>query len=572
MTQTSLVSTRKYWMGLPADEHVVSRLAQDLNLHPLVARVMVARGWTDSVRALEFLQADRWTLANPLTMYDMLGAVTRIHKAVAMAEKVLIYGDYDVDGTCATAIVVKTLRKLGLDPEWFVPSRFRHGYGLHPEVVEQAQARGVSLIITVDTGITGYQALTRARELQMDVVVTDHHQIDTLPEATVVVHPGHPQGQYPFPHLCGAGVAFQLARALLDEFPEDLVELAGLATLADQVPLLGENRVLVREGLDRLRRAPGVAMASLLKVAGMIPARVDETVLAYQVAPRINAVGRLDDANLVVELLLTEDPVRADVLAKRVNGYNQRRQSLQAAVEEDALAQIALQPDWLAQPGLMVAGVGWHEGVIGIVAGKLASRFHRPTLCICVHDSLAKGSGRGIANFNLYQVLAQVQQESRIFTAFGGHQAAAGFSLLAANLEVLRDQFLRAAAGQKEVDVRGQRVCDAPLNLADVLPEVLPGLLRDLQRLAPFGQGNPQPVWFVKDAVVTDVHTMGKTGQHLKAWLKTGTGSTQPIVAFGYGDDLAAFSPGSRRHLLVALEENHWQGQSSLQLRLLDWK
>ncbi len=569
MAQVIAAPKGKRWIGLSADENLTQRLARDLNIHPLVARVMVARGWTDSEDAASFLQLDRSALANPLEMHDMAVAVARIHKAVAEKERVLIYGDYDVDGTCATAIMVKTLRRLGLDPEWFVPSRFRHGYGLHPHVVEQVHTEGVSLIITVDTGITGYQALARARELQLDVVITDHHQMSEMPDATAVVHPDHPQGRYPFPHLCGAGVAFQLARAVLGGFPEDLVELAAVATLADQVPLLGENRALVREGLTHLRRAPGLAMASLLRVSGIVPARVDETALAYSVAPRMNAVGRLEDAHLVVELLLAEEPNAAGHLAHRVNSYNQRRQNLQAVVEQDALAQITQHPEWLLQPGLVVSGQDWHEGVIGIVAGKLASRFHRPTLCIGVQGGVAKGSGRSITNFDLYQVLAEVQQKNEIFTAFGGHQAAVGFSLATADLEVLQTQFLLATSRRLYgADELSQRNCDAPLRLEEVSPE----LLHDLQKLAPFGQGNAQPAWFVREAVVTDVHTMGKANQHLKAWVKTGESPVHPLVAFGYGENLAAFSPGSRRHLVVALEENDWQGKVSLQLRLLDWK
>ncbi|RIV26419.1 hypothetical protein D2Q93_04415 [Alicyclobacillaceae bacterium I2511] len=286
-----------------------------------------------------------------MLMHDMPRAVARIRQAIQAQEPILVYGDYDVDGTAATAILVRTLRKLGADPAWFIPSRFTDGYGLHTNIVQAAAEQGVKLLITVDTGITAVEAGEAAKALGVDLIVTDHHHISTVPDAVALVHPAYPRSMYSFHDLCGAGVVFKLAQALLGEFPEDLLDLVALATVADQVPLVGENRVLVKEGLKRLNSEPNLGLEALIAVAGLAEKRVTSTAAAFQLAPRINAVGRLAHAKRAVELFLTEDPQEALSIARELNVYNDRRKALQSQVEAEALAQIEAHPKWLGKKG-----------------------------------------------------------------------------------------------------------------------------------------------------------------------------------------------------------------------------
>jgi single-stranded-DNA-specific exonuclease len=493
-------------------------------------------------------------------------AVTRIRRAIANGELILIVGDYDVDGTTATTIMVRTLQSLGANVAWYIPSRFTDGYGLNVMIIERAISQGVSLIITVDNGIAAFDAATAAKERDIDLIITDHHQIgQAVPIAYAVVHPAYPRSLYPFPDLCGAGVAFKLAQALLERLPDEYLDLVALATVADQVPLLGENRILVKEGLAIINRDDhSLGIAALIEVAGLTDQRMTSTNLAFQIAPRINAVGRLANASQAVELFLTDDPHQAMELARVLNAYNHRRKSIQDHIEQQALAQIAQHPEWLDHRSLVVAGEEWHEGVIGIVAGKLTERFGKPTLCIATNGDKAKGSGRSVEEFDLYRTLADVQRESHVFTKWGGHAMAAGFSLASADVETLRQTMWQVIDGYEDVELKPQIRCDAPLTLTAMSYQ----LVNDLQRLEPFGQGNPEPVFLVKGAKVVGVQTMGEE-KHLKVWISDNL-HTYQVVAFGRGQERVDWERAGQRHLLVTVGENVWNGERALQMMLVD--
>ncbi|MCL6445088.1 MAG: single-stranded-DNA-specific exonuclease RecJ [Alicyclobacillus sp.] len=559
------------WIGRKADPDAAANLVMHFGLHPVAARVLAARNCARIESASRFLNPDRSQLLDPFLLHDMQRAVVRIKQAVERREKILVYGDYDVDGCVSVAILVRALRSLGVDPAWFVPSRFTDGYGLHANIVRSVAEQGVGLIVTVDTGITGFEAAAEAKRLGVDLIITDHHRIGDIPDAYAVVHPAFPRSMYSFHDLCGAGVAFKLAQALLDKFPEELLDLVTLATVADQVPLLGENRVLVKEGLQRINReALCCGLAALIDVAGIAGKRITSEHLAFQLAPRINAVGRLAHAKRAVELLLTEDEREAWSIAHELNAYNRRRQVLQNQVEQEALAQIDAHPHWLEQGGLVVAGENWHEGVIGIVAGKLTERFWKSTLCISVNGEHAKGSGRAIPEFDLYRTLRDVQERTGVFTRFGGHEAAAGFSLRTKDLNRLQQSFWHAVRRNwfEDVELEPHIVCDAPLALGELSFQ----LVDDLRRLEPFGQGNPEPVLFIRDTNIMSVQTIGADDKHLKIWVKDNIGRTYPVLAFGRGHELDDWQGVCQRHLLVTVGDNHWNGQRTLQMQLVDAK
>ena len=438
--------------------------------------------------------------------------------------------------------------------------------------MEKAAQDGVRLIVTVDNGIAAFEAAARAKELGLDVIVTDHHHIGDIPDVYAIVHPAFPKAMYTFHDLCVTGVAFKVAQALLGRFPEKVLDLVALGTVADQMPLIAENRVLFKEGLAHMNRERTcLGIAALIEVSGLYGKPITSDHLAFQLAPRINAVGRLATADVAVDLMLADAKSLASQLAGELDLYNNRRKALQNEVEQQALLQIEEHPEWLEQRGLVVAGENWHEGVIGIVAGHLTERFHKSTLCLSLDKEFAKGSGRAVPNFDLYRTLADVQHTTGIFTKWGGHAAAAGMSLCAEDVDRLRAAYCDAIERngfEEDVALEPFVDCDAPLDLSDLSYK----LVDDVRLLEPFGQGNPEPVFFIRDAQVVRVQTMGKDNQHLKVWVRDGIGRTYPVLAFGHGDEVGDWEDVQRRHLLVTVGDNHWKGERTLQLRLVDAK
>jgi len=562
---------KRRWIGRTANQEDVTALARECQLHPLVARILVARGFRTPNAVQTLLHADRSALYNPALLHDAPKAAQRIQRAIDRKETILLYGDYDVDGTCATALLVRTLRSLGADPLWRVPDRFAEGYGLHAHVIHEVADQGVTLVVTVDTGITGHEAARIARELGIDLIITDHHHITAaVPSAFAIVHPDYPRALYPCKDLCGAGVAFKLAQLILGRFPEELLAYVALATVADQVPLTGENRILVREGLVEINRTPDVGIAALTDVAGTKHIRASD--IAFQLAPRMNSVGRLDHARHVVDLLLTDDPATAARLALVCQAHNRFRQTLQERIYQEALAQIETHPSWQEHAALVVSGTNWHEGVIGIVAGKLAERFYKPTLCLC--EETGKGSGRTVRGLDLHRVLGEVDANASVFARFGGHAAAAGFTLHdPTQVDALRERFVQTVADTWPDDVPKEPYTDvdAPLIGEDINLT----LVHEIERLEPFGQGNPPPLFFIKGAQITASDFVGKDEKHIKLRLRApnhrrATGAT--VIGFGFGSDADALAEGNVRHLLVHVERHIYQNQESLQLRLSDWR
>ena len=445
------------WNIAQSDCAGVERLARELNLAPAAARVLWARNYRDPDEARRFLAPALADLHDPWLLKDMAAAVDRLLRAIEQKERVLLYGDYDADGTSAVVILMKGLQLAGGDPSFHVPHRLRDGYGMRSEVVEEAAASGVKLIVSVDTGIRANAVVRHASALGIDVIVTDHHLPEAeLPPAVAVLNPNRPDCLYPEKNLCGAGVALKLIDALTsrlgweasrrERLLDSLLKLVAIATVADVVPLTGENRVIVKRGLEGLRQVTNPGLRALLDVSGFNAGDSPSAgQVAFRVAPRINAAGRMASATDVIEMFLTGDASRARELAAKLHDLNQDRQQTEAEITRVIFEQCVAQPVTDSDAALVFAGEGWHRGVVGIVASRVVERFHRPVFVLGIGEGVAQGSGRSIAAFHLLEALESMPD---LFTKFGGHRQAAGVTMDSAMVETFRER-LRAYAAQR---------------------------------------------------------------------------------------------------------------------------
>ncbi|HVY95386.1 MAG TPA: single-stranded-DNA-specific exonuclease RecJ [Solirubrobacterales bacterium] len=526
----------------------VRAVAAGLELSEPVAVTLVRRGYRTPEQARAFLAADE---SHPPGAFPSMGAaVERIRAAIEAGRRITVYGDFDVDGVCATALMVSTLRELGAECDWLIPDRIKDGYGLSAANVERLAARGTSLLLTVDCGVTAVAEVQRAKELGLEVIVTDHHQAgDELPACTLL-HPGI--DGYPFEHLCGTAVAWKLACALRGESARLDLDLVALATVADVVPLVGENRALVKRGLAEMRRLGRPGLRALIEAARVEPSRLDEGDLAFRLAPRINAAGRLYRADAGVELLLTRDDARAGEIAIELSRANAERRATEREVDAAAEAALRELPEELRQArGLVLAGEGWHPGVVGIVASRLVERHHRPVVVVSLDGAEGRGSGRSIPGFDLH---AALQACSEHLLGFGGHRAAAGLSLRSEDLEAFRGAFAaHAGSVLSEEDLRRTERVDAMVGGVGLGLD----LAEELGRLAPFGMGNPGVRLLVPSARVADVRTMGAEGKHSRFSLHSG-GHRALGVAFGRA--ALGVEEDEPVDATVRLEVNHWNG------------
>ncbi len=510
------------WQIRQADEPKVELLTRELSLHPVVARTLVARGYEDPETAYKFLKPSLDDLAAPQLLPDASAAVARLAQAIERREHVLIYGDYDVDGVASAALWHTTLSRLGVPVKVKLPHREREGYDLHPVALEEARRFGASLVLTCDCGTRAHDAVNALNANGFEVIITDHHEPDQhLPNAVAVVNPKRPDSQYPYPYLSGVGVSFRLAEALLQErniplrgFRRRMLDLVALGTVADVVPLTGENRVLVREGLDALYTTQRKGLIALKQVAGIANRRPTATDVGFRLGPRINAAGRLDDAIIALELLLTEDDALAEALAHELNKKNARRQELEQEAIEEAIAIVEAESQ-LQHRALVVASPNWHHGIVGLVAGKLRERFGRPTFAISLEDEVgrARGSIRSIPAMDLTPLL---QKMKPLCTKCGGHAIAGGFSARIDQLDALR-QLIWEYADNLLTDEDLIPILEID---AEVSPEEVDGTLyRDLAHLEPFGQGNEAPLLLCRNLTVRSRRTC-RNNKHLFLELK----------------------------------------------------
>lgn len=555
----------KRWVIQKHDHAKAAGLAAELNISPLVAALLIARGYESADVAHKFLNPSYDDLHEPFLLKGMREAVDRIFKAIEAKEKILIWGDYDVDGTTGTVLLRKTLKILGAETDYHVPNRFTEGYGINIPALEQAKADGCKLAISVDCGIRSFEPVAWAKENGVDFIVTDHHLSEPErgnPDAFAVVNPNQPDCQYPDKHLAGVGVAFKLAHALLREKQKEnlvpaFLKIAAIGTIADIMQLTGENRAIVALGLRDLPNTKNYGLKALMEVADC---RSDMTSyhIGFRIAPRINAAGRMDVAKQVVELFETEDFSEARRLASVLDSRNRERQQVQQQITELALLETK---DLAEKKFVVVAGEGWHRGVIGLAASRIAERLHRPTIVLSMENGYAHGSARSIANYHLLNALESCPE---LFEQFGGHAAAAGMKIKCENLEALRDALNRYADSSLTDDL-----LQPELRIdARVSPQTMQlKLVEELKMLEPFGAGNPKPVFVTNGLFIREEPHIMKD-MHLKIWLDDGTGRRFEVVWWdGVERSLGrTLTPGSRIEMAYTAEANTWQSLTRLQL------
>ena len=556
------------WQISKVESEAVATLARELGIPPLVARLLVLRGIKEPAEADRFLHPSLRQLHDPFLMADMRAAVERLRQAIERQEKILIYGDYDVDGTMAVVVLLTALRTLGATVDAHIPHRLTDGYGMRVPVVERAHADGFSVVLSVDTGVREHEVLARARALGLDCIVTDHHLPDShLPPACAILNPCREDCVYPEKNLSGVGVAFKLAQALLGERLTErhvlsYLKVVALGTIADVVPLVGENRVMVHFGLAGMREPSQAGLAALLAVSGLEGRTIAAGDVAFRLAPRLNAAGRMENARDVIDLFTTSDPAQARAIAERLENLNRDRQRVEEEIVstiEDLLRQ---QPEKARRYTLVFAGEGWHRGVIGIVAQRVVDRYHRPALVMGVEEGAAVGSGRSIKGFHLLEALSQA---SDLFERFGGHAQAAGFALPANRITELEARFERyARTVLAPDDLEPVLRVDAEVSLA----ELDSGLYAAVRRLEPYGFGNPTPVFVARDALLVAPPRILKE-KHLKLRVAQGARAFDAL-GWGMAEQAQGLAAGQHVDLAFALDENTFQDVTTLQLVIRD--
>src|SRR5436305_6733276 len=549
------------WTISPCPHRVQAELAAALNISELTASVLVRRGYTDPAAARAFL-AGEMPPHDPFLLGDMQLACDRIRAAVAEGRRICVHGDYDVDGISATTLAVLLLRELGAEVDWHLPSRFDEGYGVNRATLERLADEGCGLVLTVDCGITAVDEIAEAKARGLEVIVTDHHRPGaTLPDCPIVATR---PSDYPFPELCGTGVVYKLGQALFgvdSDIPKRHLDLVALATIADVVPLLDENRSLAIAGLRALARTQKPGLQALMRAAGVDPATVDAGACGFRPGPRINAAGRLGHPRAALELLLTDDRDEAKRLAESLEALNRERQAVEGRILREAVAQVEEWPEAKrARKAYVLAGADWHEGVIGIVASRLVERYHRPVVLIAGGEGSWKGSGRSIPSFDLHGALAAC---SSLLERWGGHRAAAGLSIDPERVEEFGAAFAAHASGLLvEDDLRPVTHVDGVVARGTRLTL---DLCAELARLAPFGLGNSDVTLLAAGCELGELATVGE-GKHLRFRVRVDGGDAGSAIAFGFGSDLERYARTGAYDVAFRLQENRWNGTSAPQL------
>jgi single-stranded-DNA-specific exonuclease len=557
----------RLWVFRDFDPVQRAALAEALSISSATASLLLARGVTTPAQAAAWITPV--CSHDPFLIPDMELAVDRLHRAMAGRERVCFYGDYDVDGMSATGIYLSFFRGLGADVHAYVPNRLREGYGLNERAIQMLAAAGVTLLVTADCGTTAHREIALANQLGLDVIVTDHHQTDEqVPPALALMNPHRRDTRYPFRGLCSGGLAYKVASAYQTRYgagavPVDsLLDLVALSTVADVVPLQDENRALVREGLARLSRGGRCGVRALKRVCGVTKDCTTETI-AYKLAPRLNATGRLDEAIDGVRLLTTDSESEAERLAEHLERLNRARQQLESEMMQEALVQLEGRE---VPRAIVLASRRWHLGVVGIVAARLVERFHRPTVVIAVNkEGIGKGSARTVPEFDLYQALASCRD---LFIAFGGHPGAAGVTIHEDRLPEFAERFEAIAESWGRV---AQHVPTLHLDSEVRLEEVTRRLLREIDTLHPFGAGNPEPMFAVKQLEIMSARVVGD--KHLKLMLRQGRSLPFDGIGFGMRSlEAQGVTLGNRVDVAFTPELNHWNGFDRIQLRIRDMR
>ena len=548
----------------PCPTGASERLQREVGIGRVLADALTRRGWRDPGEVQAFLEMEG-SIHDPLLLGDAGIAVPQIQAAIASRTLIAVHGDYDADGVCATALLCEGLTALGADVRPFIPSRFEEGYGLAVETVERLYADGVGMIITVDCGVTAVAAAARAAELGVQLIITDHHRHGDVLPACPIVAPAV-RGTYPFDALCGAGTAYKLLEGLVGACGADpaildaVVDLVAIATIADLVPLVDENRALARRGIKRIGEGKRLGLEVLLRIAKVDARVIDAGAIGFRVGPRLNAAGRLEHADAALRLMMTKDPKEAHELAELLDGLNRRRRAIEDRILREALAlHENLSDARKDQLGLVLASDGWHPGVVGIVASRVVERVRRPTVLDALDGDTGSGSGRSLEAFDLHAGLAACDS---YLERWGGHRAAAGVTVRTENVDAFAAAFAEhATAMLTGVDLRPIQRVDAVVALTDVSLETA----ADLGRLEPVGMGNAGVTALIPAAELTDVRRIGSEGRHVDMRVRTAAGSCR-AVAWSMGEQFDLLSSGARMDVAARIERSVWQGAERVEL------
>lgn len=564
----------KNWYVDAVDTEFIRNLAEEISISRQLATILVLRGICTSEDISQFLKPDTAYFHDPLKLDGVEQAVKRTALAIESGECIMIHGDYDVDGVTASALLVRVLRILKADVSWYVPHRQKEGYDISRTGVDEAIDRGVKLIITVDCGSSAIDPIRYAREKGIDVIVTDHHEVgETLAPANVIINPHKPGCEYPFKQLAGVGVAFKFAEALVAEcgldaasFRKRFYDLAAVGTVADVVPLLGENRILVKHGLDEMPSSGKKGLKALMEISGMSGDSVNSQTIAFGIAPRLNAAGRIDDASLAVELLLTTDDNAAMDMASELDGRNRKRQSEQERIVREALEQIAGKGLAETSKVFVLASSNWHAGIVGIVAGRITERYCRPSILIAMDEDgeAGVGSARSIKAFDMYEALTDCHH---LLDRFGGHSQAAGLSISSSNLDEFRD-LMRTIADERISDGDMLPMLDVDCEIS--LSHVTRQLAHEIKQLEPYGHCNKEPVFMTRNCVISSKRRIGQNNSHLKLSLKQGSGKSIDCLAWGWGEHEEEFRLGSLIDVCYNIRINTFNGNETAQMILKD--
>jgi len=558
---------QKRWQIPENDVEQNKLLAKSLSVSPVLARILMNRGITTAEAGRHFLYDSVDDLANPSGMKDMDKAVHRISQAIDQGERIVIYGDYDVDGITSTSMLYLVLQALGSKPAYYIPERQSEGYGLNREALDELVSRQTQLLITVDCGISSYDDVSLFKD-RLDIIITDHHEApEVVPPAFAVINPKQRGCTYSDKNLAGAGVAYKLCQALWtfrrNEPLQEYIELAALGTIADLVPLTGENRIIVKAGLQRMRQGANVGLQALLAAANLSGDAITAGRIAFTVAPRLNASGRISRAEQGVMLLLATDPAEAREKATELSDMNYQRQDIEHKITDQAMQQ--LEADGCTRdPALVVCGKQWHSGVIGIVASRLVEQYYRPALVISLDGEVGKGSCRSIEGFNMYDALCSVQD---LLVKFGGHPMAAGLTISKKNIPAFRERLNEYAKSHMTAEDYIRRIS---IDMVLEPEAVTLDLIDELALLEPYGMGNSRPVFLLKHQHVTNCYPIGKTKEHVRLTVGPPQGKRINGVGWSMASECADILEGDSVDVVCTLERNEYNGTCTPQMMLQD--
>jgi len=572
MTAGKLPMTR--WRLQEGNDNLQELFVRELGLSPILSRILMSRDITNTDDAHRYLSPSLSDLHNPFLMQDMRKAVDRLIRAIQKRERVVIYGDYDVDGITSVVSLFRFLRQIHENVTYYIPDRITEGYGLNRPAVERLRSEGISLIVTVDCGISDHEPIAYARQLGMDTIILDHHELsDTLPDAIASVNPHRKDCPFPFKHLAAVGIVFNFLIALRGVLREEgfwkkngypnlkeYLDLVALGTIGDIVPLLDENRIFVKLGLDLMTEDRRIGVSALKLVSGIENQVIDSSKASFCLIPRINAAGRIALAKDAVELLLAENPEQADEFARKLDGFNRKRQVMEKEIFSEILEQIGNRFETGEIGPLVFSSPKWHPGVIGIVASRMVDRFGRPAILISLKDGVGKGSGRSVTDFNIYEGLKRCES---FLLSYGGHRYAAGISIREEDIEKFSAAFREVVCeNRSEIDFTTSTTIDAQCCLTEINHE----LLSQFDRLAPFGNRNPEPILCVRNVSVVSPSIVGNN--HLKMRVSS-DGISRNSIWFGNGRFLPALSTGIF-DILFTPQINYWNGSYDIQLKMRD--